>query len=80
MLWERVVTSPTSKVCGFSEVSRCCETEVAYFTIQFLNNYRPKPYILEAQKMEEARMCLESFKSIQEYKIKAFKVVMGFVS
>ena len=65
------LTSQTSKVCGFSEVFRHRKTEVAYFTIQFLNNYRLQPYILQAQKIEEARVCLESFKSNPEYELKA---------
>jgi hypothetical protein len=75
-----VLTSPTSKVCVFSELFRYRKTEIVYFTLQFLNNCRSKLYILQVQKIKEARVYLESFKSHPEYKIKAFKIVMGVVS
>jgi hypothetical protein len=40
------LTSPTLKVCVFSEGFRYRKIEDAYFTFQFLNNYRLKPHIL----------------------------------
>jgi hypothetical protein len=41
-----LLTSPPLKVCVFSEIFGHRKTKVAYFTLQFLNNYKLKPYIL----------------------------------
>jgi hypothetical protein len=35
------------------------KTEVVYFTLRFLDNYRLKPYIIQVYKITKARMSLE---------------------
>lgn len=47
---------------GFQRGFQVPKTEVAYCTSRFLNNWRSKPYILQAHKRKKARVCIENFK------------------
>ena len=55
----RLVTSLPTKVRVFSDIFRDRKTKVAYFTSQFLNNYKLRPYIIQAHTIREARLSLE---------------------
>jgi hypothetical protein len=53
------LTSLPTKVRVFSDIFRDRKTKVAYFTSQFLNNYKLRPYIIQAHTIKEARLSLE---------------------
>jgi len=53
------VMSLLTKVRVFSDIFRDHKTKVAYFTSQFLNNYKLRPYIIQAYTIKEARLSLE---------------------
>jgi len=53
-----LISLPT-KVRVFSDIFRDRKTKVAYFTSQFLNNYKLRPYIIQAHTIKEARLSLE---------------------
>ena len=54
-----IITSLPTKVRVFSDIFRDRKTKVAYFTSQFLNNYKLRPYIIQAHTIKEARLSLE---------------------